>query len=227
MRINPTDELFGFPVLKVREVIRFAMQERLSGLKRNDILKAVAKIINCSQSEAKELFNSLLNEEYLTIENKKFRGSSFCVVAETEKGRRLGVTRANPPITRAKANILLEELLDRVNEVNNNEGYVYKIESVKVFGSYLSEKEMIGDLDVAIKIERKVNGDEFMNMNQKRIQLAKEKGRQFSNYVDEIFWPRREVLMHLSTRKKGLSIHVEGEDEVLNRVKFKVVYEAG
>jgi len=227
MRINPKDKLFGFPVLKVREVIRLAMNERLSGLKRNDIIKTMAKIIQCPQSEAKELFSALLREKYLTIENKRFQGSSYCIVSETEKGRRLGVTRANPPITRAKADTLLKELLDRVNDINNNREYVYKIETVKVFGSYLIKKKLIGDLDVAIKVERKVSGDEYLNMCYERIAIAIGKGRRFNNYLDQIFWPRTEVLMHLSTRKKGLSIHIEGEDDVLTRVQFKVVYEGG
>ncbi len=202
------------------------MQERLFHTKKGNIVKAVAETIGASHAEGEKLLNMLLKEQYLNIENKRLAGSNYWVVTETEKGRHLGVTRANPPITRAKADNLLKEVLERVNQINDTAEYVYKVSSVKVFGSYLTEKEILGDLDVAVKLDRKADGDAYMVLCKKRIELAFKKGRRFTNFIDELDWPRREVLMHLSTRKKGLSIHIEGEDDVLNRVQHKVVYEA-
>lgn len=66
------------------------------------------------------------NEEYLIFEKKKFRNTLYYEVTETEKGRRLGVTKANPPITRAKADLLLSELLERVEKVNSNADWFIK-----------------------------------------------------------------------------------------------------
>lgn len=225
MRINAKDTLFDIPVLKVREVIRLAMQERLSDSKKENIFKVVAKTIGASDAEGKRLFNTLLEEKYLNIKNKKWEGSNYWMVTETEKGRHLAVTRANPPITREKADNLLKEILERIKQINDTPEYVYKVSSAKIFGSYLSEKEILGDLDIAVKLDRKVDGAAFMELCKKRIELAYNTGRNFSNYIEQLDWPRREVLMHLSTRKKGLSIHIEGEDDILTRVQYKVVYE--
>ena len=226
MRINPKDTLFDYPVLKVREVIRLAMKEQLCYTCKEDIIKQIAKTIGASEAAGDKLFNTLLQEGYFTINDEKFGDSVYWIVAETEKGRHLGVTRANPPITRAKADSLLQELLQRVKEINNHKEYVYKVVTVKVFGSYLSDKELLGDLDVAIKLEPKAEGDLYMELSEKRVELAFKKGRRFNNYVEQLDWSRREVLMQLSTRKKGLSIHIEGQDSILDRVQLKVVYKA-
>ena len=42
---------------------------------------------------------------------------------------------------------------------------------------------------------------------QGRIKAARAKGRRFSNIVDELFWPRNEVRLHLKGRTPGLSLH--------------------
>jgi predicted nucleotidyltransferase len=199
----------------------------LGGLhKKEDIIEFISDKLALSIPVGKKLFRDLSSEGYLEVKNQKFRDKNFWVVQETEKGRHLGVTRANPPISRAKAELLLHELLERVKEVNRSKEYVYKVVKVGVFGSYLTNATVLGDLDVGITLERKAMGNAYMELSRKRIAIAFKKGRRFSNYIEELDWPRREVLMHLSTRKKGLSMHIEGDDEVLKRVDLKIVYQS-
>ncbi|HEV8082689.1 MAG TPA: hypothetical protein VGP55_05780 [Chitinophagaceae bacterium] len=223
MRINTKQLLFNQPILKIREVIRHAMTGRLSGIKKAAIIKEIATILVCPASTAKLVFEKLIQEKYLTFKKKKWRDSYYYEVSETEMGRRLAVTRANPLISRAKADLLLAELIERVETVNNNPDFVYKVENLKVFGSYLSDQETLGDLDVAVKLVKKVTGDEFKFKNEERIRFAYKNGRTFSNFIDQIYWPYREVMLQLKTRKKGLSLHEE--DDVLNRTETKVVYQ--
>jgi predicted nucleotidyltransferase len=225
MRIQPNQILFDQPILKIREVIRYAMTGRLSGIEKNEIIKEIATVLGGTIKDAKLLFKKLINEEYLIFEKKKIGNNLYHEVTETEKGRRLGVTRANPPITRAKADLLLTELLERVEKINSNADLVYKVENVKVFGSYLSNQKILGDIDVAIKLEKKVSGDELISKTEERLQLAHKNGRTFSSFIDKLYWPRQEVILQLSTRKKGLSLHYDGEDEVLNRTESKVVFQ--
>lgn len=225
MRINSKQILFGHPILKIREVIRHAMTGRLSGIGKNEIIKEIATVLGCALKDAKLVFPQLLNEKYLIFEKKKIGNNFYYTVTETEKGRRLGVTRANPPITRAKADLLLAELLERVKKVNSNSDLVYKVESVKVFGSYLSEKEILGDIDIAIKLEKKGTREEFKSKSDERIIFAHKNGRTFSNFIDQLYWPYQEVMLQLSTRKKGLSLHYDGEDDVLTRTETKTVFQ--
>lgn len=116
-------------------------------------------------------------------------------------------------------------MLERVEKLNANNELAYIIESVKVFGSYLSGKDVLGDLDVAIKLMRRVEGNEFKKLREKRIRIALQKGRQFSNFLQQAYWPQHEVILLLKTKKKGLSLHDEESDEVVNRTKCKIVYE--
>ena len=225
MRINSKQILFGHSILKIREVIRNAMTGRLSGIEQNDIIKEIATVLTCSIKDAKLVFEKLIKEEYLIFEKKRIGNNLYHEVTETEKGRRLGVTRANPSITRAKADLLLTELLERVEKVNSNAELVYKVENVKVFGSYLSDQKILGDIDVAVKLEKRVTGEELKSKSEERIKLAHKNGRTFSNFIDQLYWPCQEVKLQLSTRKKGLSLHYDGEDEVLNRTETKTVFQ--
>lgn len=225
MRIHSKQILFGHPILKIREVIRLAMAGRLSGIGKNEIIKEITTVLGCAIKDAKLVFEQLINEEYLIFEKKKIGNNLYHEITETEKGRRLGVTRANPPITRAKADLLLAELLERVEKVNSNTDLVYKVENVKVFGSYLSDQEILGDIDVAIKLEKKVSGKALISKTEKRLKLALSNGRTFASFIDQLYWPRLEVMLQLGTRKKGLSLHYAGEDEVLNRTESKTVFQ--
>jgi predicted nucleotidyltransferase len=224
MQIKSNQTLFDQPILKIRTVIRHAMAERLRGPNRDAVVEEVAKILGEPTSVSKRVFNSLVEEDYLEIKREKV-AASYCVfVTETEKGRRLGVTRVNPPITREKASLLLTELLERVKTVNNNPEFIYRVETVKIFGSYLSDQELLGDIDVAVKLCRKVEGDEFTKRRDERIKLALRSGRTFSNFIDQLYWPHREVWLALTSRKKGLSLHDEDSDEILKKTEFEIVY---
>jgi predicted nucleotidyltransferase len=98
------------------------------------------------------------------------------------------------------------------------------VESIKVFGSYLSDKDALGDLDVGVKLTRKHKRGDFTRHNQKRIILAKANGRRFSNSTEELFWPHREVMLMLKGKQRGLSLHDQDEDEVFEVTETKLVY---
>lgn len=225
MIINRKDTLFGQPILKIRAVVRDAMMERLRCTDRNYLEERVATLLQRPIPVARQIIEQLISEEYIVMEEVRYGEVIQYEIYETEKGRRFGIASANPPISRAKASQLLNELIERVKKVNNTIELIYYVETVKVFGSYLSDKEMLGDIDVAIKLTRKYEGDKFMEENQKRIDLALDLGRKFSNYVAQLSWPYREIMLMLQTKKKGLSLHDEDSDPVIHRTESKIVYE--
>ena len=159
------------------------------------------------------------------MKKTKYRDDYQYELTATEKGRRLGIATATPPISREKANQLLDELIHRAKAINANSELIYFVESIKVFGSYLSDKETLGDLDIGIKLGRNYEHDQFHEQNQLRIDQAKTKGRQFSNICDELGWPYREVMLMLKARQRGLSLHDEEIDEVLKITQTKLVYQ--
>lgn len=225
MRINPKDTLFDQPILKIRAVVRDAMMERLKSISKDYIYERVAMLLKQPKPIARKIIKQLVKEGYLVLQKVNYINVFQYELTETEKGRRFGVATANPAISRQKAEQLLNDLIERAKHVNDTKKLVYFVESIKVFGSFLSQKEILGDLDVAVKLTRKCEADKFMKVSQQRIQLAINKGRRFSNYIEEIFWPHREVMLLLKARQKGLSLHDEESDEVINKTKSKIVYE--
>ena len=69
----------------------------------------------------------------------------------TDSMHTLANARLGPPLSRASADRLVEQLISRAVEANSLEtGPLYYITRVAVFGSYLDEeRESLGDLDVA------------------------------------------------------------------------------
>ncbi len=225
MRLNSSEIICGQPILKIRSIMREAMNGRLRSQDREDVVKSVARTLMIPDAKAENVIEELMDNGYLALNKVDHAGDLIYELEATEKGRMLGVATANPAISRQKADELLIELIEKAKLVNATKELVYYVESIKVFGSYLSDKVVLGDLDVAVKITPKYVGAKFVEENQIRINQGKENGRNFSSFIDELIWPHKEVFMMLKTRKKGLSLHNEDEDDVVKVTETKTVYE--
>ena len=225
MLIKPKEILFGQPALKIRKVVQDAMNDSLWGNSQAEITSKVAKTLKQPNSLAKKIIENLIQEDYLILEKEKFNRQFIYKITETEKGRSFGLANANSPISRQKAIQLLDDLIKRAETINSNNELVYFVESISVFGSFLSEKESLGDLDVGIKLAKKYESDEFLKFNQHRIKIAKAKGRKFKSFVDELIWPYREVILMLKNRQRSLSLHNIEDDAVFNVTESKIVYQ--
>jgi hypothetical protein len=204
MNINSKDNMFGLPILLVREVLRQAVKGRLWGNSRDEVIRKVAQILKQSTATAQKLIKSLLKEKYIAWKKENFPEYIQYEIKETEKGRRFGIAKATAPISRAKASELLQDLIERAKSINENPEFVFYVERIEVFGSYLTEKELLGDLDVGVQLSRRYNGSQFTKHNQQRIKLAKSSGRRFNNSTEELNWPFWEVMLMLYIKRDKL-----------------------
>ncbi len=225
MRLDPKEKLYDQPILKIRDVVRHAMQERFFEKTSTLIIAEVSKILQQPAAVSKQIMEQLIKDEYLIINKVTAANVLHYELVATDKGRRFGIATGNTAITRQKADELLDDLIERAKGINANNDLVYFIETIKVFGSYLSNKELLGDLDVAVKVTRKFHGVDFTNQNEKRIMVASQNGKRFSSFIDQISWPHTEVIQMLKTKKKGLSLHNEEDDEILTITENRLVYE--
>ena len=54
-------------------------------------------------------------------------------------------------VTRARAEVLLRDLLDRARAINEDPYYLFGVGRIEVFGSYInSDKPKLGDVDLAV-----------------------------------------------------------------------------
>jgi hypothetical protein len=67
---------------------------------------------------------------------------------------------------------------------NRTQEYVYRVEHVVLFGSMLSDVDRLGDVDVAVLLQPKVNEEAaFQEWSMARRRSAEAKGRNFYGYA--------------------------------------------
>ena len=110
------------------------------------------------------------------------------------------------PIKRETADAYLRALPARIEEINTR-GYAYRVVQVEVFGSYLSDKPLLGDLDLLVTLQMCGSGiDEQEKLRQQRRRMAKAAGRTFRSGLDEVFWPQCEVWRALRGKRYSVSL---------------------
>ena len=100
MQIDSKEILFDQPILKIREVVRYAMKGRLWGNSKAEVTERLAKVLKQPEEVAKQLITKLIEDDYLILTKEKFNDIYQYELTETEKGRRFGIANASKPISR-------------------------------------------------------------------------------------------------------------------------------
>lgn len=211
MRIQSSEEIDSVPILEVRRLLR-GVGEYWTGA-------SVIKILGIPRRKAKTLIDELNRREF--IEAVKV-GSTFYWKA-TLAGNALALATAAGAIRRETADRVFAEFLSRVEEVNNNPYYLYRIKTVILFGSYLESVGPVGDIDLAIELVPKEGdaGKASRKMMQ-RGKEAEERGRRFSTFMERLLFASTEVWRFLKSRSRTLSLH-DSSDPILERVNYRVI----
>src|SRR5690606_31072258 len=204
MRIDPKGTIAGYSSFEIRELMRRLDHEWTP--------RYVAEVMHFSVQEAEALVHQLEIEGY-----GERVSESENVWRTTIQGSRLRNATAAQPIKRSTADRILAELIERVHEVNRNEYFLYEVDRLVVFGSYLADSERINDIDLAVSLEPKEKDPDYrIELDQKRADEAAEDGRRFQNFVQRLGCARTEVLMYLKSRSRAISLHEAWELTELN-----------
>jgi hypothetical protein len=80
------------------------------------------------------------------------------------------------------------------------------VESVVVFGSYLSGAKRLNDLDIAVELRAKWHDNaSFQNYRNASLDRARARRRRFRNLMEEVCWPQLEVVSILKNRSRTIS----------------------
>jgi predicted nucleotidyltransferase len=173
------------------------------------------------EDEAREVLQKLSDLGYVELESSH-GGTEFW--RTTIKGNALGLASAARPLNRATANRALEQFLARVQHVNADPYYLFRVKKVVVFGSFLSEKEKINDIDIGVYLQPKEpDMDKHFAQCQERSRLAAQQDRSFSNYVETLAWAETEVLKFLKSRARAIGLH--HGDPILEKVEVRTLFE--
>lgn len=199
MRLDPSEVIAGIPILEVRRLFR----ELNAGMRLTD----VAELLSLEARAARELVDELQRLDLLARVHR-----NPDAWAPTPKGNALAGAKALPPMTRKTAEELLAKFLQRVQQVNASDEYLYTVARVDVFGSYLSDQPTLNDLDLAIDLQpREPDPDKHFDACEAESRAAYAAGRRFPSYADQLGWPEEKVRRFLKARSPRLSLH--GIDE--------------
>ncbi len=116
--------------------------------------------------------------------------------------------RKDVRIHRAKADVIVDGIKERIVEVNNNPGFCYRITEALIFGSYANDpdKEMLGDVDVAVRLEPKYE------LHSPEMESKRDECRS-SDFLAVANWPMEEVLRYIRHRNGYVSMHRLGRSQ--------------
>lgn len=213
MRIRPDDVIVGQPALAIRKLLR----------QESGTVATISESLGVDLVTARQVSQELFAEGYIEPAVHA-RDESW---QTTTRGNALAHATARKPITRKTAERLVAEFLNRVRAINACDDYVYRVKQVIVFGSYLTDRPDLGDIDLAITLQFRLDDpDRRERQCQERIQQALDKGRTFRTYFEEVSWPQMEIYQYLKGRSSSLSFHDSiREQEFLQSVTTKVLFD--
>jgi len=217
MRITKGQIVAGYPALEVRGFLR---RYRLGAF----VAEASEEALKVSPAEAAKFLSVMVSLGYLEPVNPPPADETPCFEV-TSLGQAFANASGARPISRETADRVLREFMERVQAVNASDEYVYKIESVVLFGSMLTDLDRLGDVDLAIELLPTALDDRlFQNQCQSRRRLAIEKGRRFGSTFDWAVWPTMEIFLFLKSRSRSLSLHALNEVVEMKEVSYRVLH---
>jgi predicted nucleotidyltransferase len=218
MRIKSGDIVAGRPALEIRRLFKCSHG--------TGSIHTIAEILHTSPSIAQTIYQNLLQEGYIELRNEPFTDPLRWQT--TIKGNALAYATARRPITRQTADKLVEGFLERTKNINACADYAFYVQKVIVFGSYLSDRSDLGDVDLAVTLEfRHDDIDKRQAQFDKRIQHAIDQGRIFKNIVERYGWPQIEIFRILKASLPSLSLHdAKSQEAFLQSVPSKILFEA-
>jgi predicted nucleotidyltransferase len=212
MTIDPKAKLAGVPLIEIRNFLRRHKFNPLRVEYAQDFFR-----IQCKRAAA--LITVLEREGYLEKERKTPYAQYWVL---TDAGSRLTTASATRPMSRHTAKQKLAELIARAEQVNRNESFAFVVQKIAVFGSYLSDSQVMSDVDVVLSLRPRLGDqDAQQRLEAERINGS---GRRFANYTQQIFWPQEEVKHFLRARSRAYHF-VDDSQEFLSDCPKRVIFE--
>jgi predicted nucleotidyltransferase len=139
----------------------------------------------------------------------------------TMRGNALAQASFGKPINRATAERHLAQVVERAATYNANANYLLSVKEILVFGSYLDpDMDRLGDLDLSVTaVRRETDGERHVD---RVLEYARASDRRFGAFIEQLFWPSRELIMILKNRSPAISITNEDVSQLTER--FEIVY---
>ncbi len=211
MHIDSHDQLAGQPIVAIRGFLR---RNALSGFQLPDAEEAFG-------SAAAHVVAFLEKEGYV----ETFTEFGCTRYHNTAKGGALSLASAAKPVRRTTAQKRLDEFLVRCEEVRIRPDMLFKVSRAVLFGSMLSDKPLVGDVDLAVTLAPKeADREKHFALCQEQSREAERSGVVFSNILERLGYPEIRVRRFLKGKSRVLQL-VLGTDGILKTAPQRVIYE--
>jgi hypothetical protein len=168
-------------------------------------------------AEAQRVFAELLSEGYL--EPHEPEGDWDKAQYETSrKGRQVSAATLTKRFDRAKADKEVADLIERANEINRRDELVFFVSKVSAFGSYVTDTNDLGDIDLVVETVPRRDGHTGES------HYRADNSGKVLDWSSSLYYGQREVLQLLRARKSRLSFASASTVERLN-TKTRIVFE--
>jgi len=214
MLIKSDQKIAGQPILKIRHVLRRARDG-------GNLTYWVTRYCQVGPRKAAAVIATLEEAGYIRPLTPATVPPAWTLTLE---GTRLAQAAARSS-RRRTADRALAALLLRVGHVNEDDYFLYRVDRMGVFGSYLANAELLGDVDIAIRLIPKDRNQARREQRfAERVEAAQAAGRRFGGVFQELQWPLRETLLFLKHHSQTLAFHDWDSDRVLRQVPIRWVY---
>jgi predicted transcriptional regulator len=213
MNLSGDELLAGEPILQVRDVVRKAWNANRAYVTRQDFIEAGRPV-----AQAARILGEMGERGFI---GKRNRDKTFPL---TPLGEKFARAKGTPRIKRSTAETALVGLLDRVAEINLSDDYLYSVTHVAIFGSVLGAADILGDLDVAVRLRQK---REITQAARNAHTKATAPNRHFSGPFEWSSWPINQIHRKLRNKKRAIGLILWKEFETMvkkKRAKYKVIF---
>jgi hypothetical protein len=220
MRITRDQVIAGLPALRAREFARDLVLRGGRGCRRDWLIGFLTDYgaDRLSRAEAQRFVDAFVAGGYA----EAVPGGDDDL-RTTVAGNALAMATARRPVLRRSADKAVGELVERAAAINADPGYVYMVEWLELFGSYLNgDVDRLGDVDVYFRLARRYDGDEHLLKARERSRQAERTGRSFPTFESRLTWPYTEVMRAL--RGNSAIISLVGTPPELLGAASKVIF---
>ncbi len=232
MKIDAAERIAGVPLLEMRAFLR-----RYRAASWTEAL--LREQLGLTADGARALTGALVAAGYIAAADGRLPmvGDDLEGTAgrwqTTARGNALAAARTTR-VARAVAERHLRGLLARVEEVNRDARWLYRVRRVVLFGSYLDPAAAtLGDVDAAIELAWK-GGDRSYHGVPMQAYLAQARagGRRFCTFLDQLAAPEEDVRKFLKGGSRILSFHPLADLDALGgagwaELRHQVIFEDG
>ena len=184
-------------------------------LRRNETFTAAIaeQFLGLSKVETASYIEALIEAGYVECETESRAPDRPAQFAPTQFGISLRKAKKTKRISRSAADQAVDSLLTAIRQVNGSADLITSVEEADLFGSYAQGSDDLGDMDVAVRLKRRLPGVEWTAASVERAQKA---GRRIG-HIGQISWGEEEVWRALRAASRQLDVQPKDQIVLLGR----------